>query len=157
MKNSRGERWQPLFHTKRWLDSRWFIPIQQRVFISIIQVFGDWQHVDGRLFLTKVVPHFASGNGVICLFEINEGCVQPWWAPLPLLCCIFKMLQYKQRVQRASLCQDNTQIVCPGSCCFWDTSLGPCNVANWHIVCIVSHSPQSFYSSLGSLFAPSCE
>ena len=29
----------------------------------------------GHLFLTKVVPRFASGNGVICLFKINEDCV----------------------------------------------------------------------------------
>jgi len=31
----------------------------------------------GHLVLTKLVPQFASGNGVICLFKINEGCVQP--------------------------------------------------------------------------------
>jgi hypothetical protein len=42
-----------------------------------IQVFKNLQHVDRHLVLTKVVPQFASGNGVICLFEINEGCVQP--------------------------------------------------------------------------------
>ena len=33
--------------------------------------------MDRHLVLTKVVPHFAFENGVICLFEINEGCVQP--------------------------------------------------------------------------------
>jgi hypothetical protein len=56
-----------------------------------------------------------------------------------------------------SVLRIKTQIVCPGSCRVWYTSLGPWNVANWHIVCIVSHSPHSFYSSLGSLLAPSCE
>jgi len=72
-----GGKGAPLFHAKKWLDSRRFIPIQQRVFISIIQVFEDGQHVGEHLVLTKVVPQFASRNGVIGLFEINEGCVQP--------------------------------------------------------------------------------
>jgi hypothetical protein len=58
--------------------------------------------VDRHLVPTKVVPNFASKNEYICLFEINESCVQPWWAPLPLLCCIFEMSQDEQRVQRAS-------------------------------------------------------
>jgi len=67
-----GGEGAPLFHAKKWLDSRGFIPIQlqQRVFISIIQVFEDGQHVGELLVLTKVVPQFASGNGVICLFDI---------------------------------------------------------------------------------------
>jgi len=30
----------------------------------------DSEHVGGHLVLTKVVPQFASGIGVICLFEI---------------------------------------------------------------------------------------
>jgi hypothetical protein len=76
--------------TKRCLNRRWFIPIQQRVFISIsIQVFENGQHVGGHLVLTRVVPHFASGNGVRRLFEINKGCVQQWWSPVHLLCCIY--------------------------------------------------------------------
>ena len=33
--------------------------------------------MDRHLDFTKVVLHFASGNGVIGSFEINEGCVQP--------------------------------------------------------------------------------
>jgi len=52
-----GGEGAPLFHTKKWLDSRLFIPIQQAVCIhQHYRIDSMW------IGIWKVVPHFASGN-----------------------------------------------------------------------------------------------
>jgi hypothetical protein len=50
--------------------------IHQNIFISCIQVLNDGQHVSRHADAPKVLLQLFTRDSIICLLEVDEGCMQ---------------------------------------------------------------------------------
>jgi len=80
-KQQRGEG-TSLFDAKRWLHRSCLIPIQQHIFISMVQVhthtqiFKDGQDMVRHLATALMVPQLVSWNTILSLFEVIKRSIQ---------------------------------------------------------------------------------